>query len=82
MSEMILRDAMSKALREALDQDERVFLMGEDIGAYGGAYAVTKGFLEEYGEERIRDTRSTTGVANAQYGDFPWGPDGTPSGER
>ena len=56
MSEMILRDAMSKALREALDQDERVFLMGEDIGAYGGAYAVTKGFLEEYGEERIRDT--------------------------
>ena len=50
MSEMILRDAMSKALREALDQDDRVFLMGEDIGAYGGAYAVTKGFLEEYGE--------------------------------
>jgi len=56
MSEMILRDAMSKALREALDQDDRVFLMGEDIGAYGGAYAVTKGFLEEYGEERVRDT--------------------------
>ena len=43
-------------LSEALDQDDRVFLMGEDIGAYGGAYAVTKGFLEEYGEERVRDT--------------------------
>lgn len=56
MAELILRDAISKGLREALDQDERVFLMGEDIGAYGGAYAVTRGFLEEYGEERIRDT--------------------------
>ena len=56
MSEMILRDAMSKALRAALDQDDRGCLMGEHIGAYGGAYAVTKGFLEEYGEERVRDT--------------------------
>ena len=56
MAEIILRDAIAKGLREALDQDERVFLMGEDIGAYGGADAVTRGFLEEYGEERIRDT--------------------------
>lgn len=56
MAEMILRDAMAKALREALDTDERAFLMGEDIGAYGGPYAVTRGFLEDYGEERIRDT--------------------------
>ena len=56
MAEIILRDAIAKGLREALDQDERVFLMGEDIRAYGGAYAVTRGFLEEYGEERIRDT--------------------------
>tara|TARA_Y100000588_G_scaffold44365_1_gene42045 strand:- start:1644 stop:2621 length:978 start_codon:yes stop_codon:yes gene_type:complete len=56
VAEIILRDAIAKGLREALDQDERVFLMGEDIGAYGGAYAVTRGFLEEYGEERIRDT--------------------------
>ena len=55
MAEMLLRDAMSKALREALDEDDRSFLMGEDIGAYGGAYAVTKGFLEKYGEERVRD---------------------------
>ena len=47
---------MSKALREALDTDDRTFLMGEDIGAYGGPYAVTRGFLEDYGEERIRDT--------------------------
>ena len=56
MAEMLLRDAMSKALKEALDEDDRSFLMGEDIGAYGGAYAVTRGFLEKYGEERVRDT--------------------------
>ena len=56
MAEMMVREAIARGLREALDRDERVFLMGEDIGAYGGAYAVTKGLLEEYGEERIRDT--------------------------
>ena len=56
MPEMNLRETISKGLREALDDDQRVFLMGEDIGAYTGAYAVTKGFFEEYGPERIRDT--------------------------
>ena len=50
------RDAISLALREALRNDPRVFLMGEDIGAYGGAYAVTKGFLSEFGEDRVKDT--------------------------
>ena len=55
MAEMILREAVAKALREALE-DERVFIMGEDIGAYGGAYAVTRGFLDEYGPDRIMDT--------------------------
>ena len=55
MTEIIVREAIARALREALDQDQRVFLMGEDIGAYGGAYAVTKGFLADYGEERIKD---------------------------
>jgi pyruvate/2-oxoglutarate/acetoin dehydrogenase E1 component len=44
------------ALREALQRDSRVFLMGEDVGRYGGSYAVSKGLLEEFGEERIRDT--------------------------
>ena len=52
---MILREAVAKALREALE-DDRVFIMGEDIGAYGGAYAVTRGFLDEFGPERIMDT--------------------------
>ena len=56
MPEMIIREAMAKALREALDNNKDAFIMGEDVGAYGGAYAVTKGFLEEYGPDRIRDT--------------------------
>lgn len=53
---MTYREACKQALREALLSDPRVFLMGEDIGRYGGCYAVTKGLLEEFGEERIRDT--------------------------
>ena len=55
MAEMIIRDAVAKALREAL-ADERAFIMGEDIGAYGGAYAVTRGFLDEFGPKRVMDT--------------------------
>ena len=50
------REAMREALREALAGDERVFLMGEDIGRYGGCFAVTMNLLEEFGPERIRDT--------------------------
>ena len=56
MPEMMLREAVSRGLREALQDDERVFIMGEDIGSYAGTYVVTKGFLEEFGPERIRDT--------------------------
>jgi len=50
------REAMRAALREALAADPRVFLMGEDVGKYGGSYAVSKGLLEEFGPERVRDT--------------------------
>jgi pyruvate dehydrogenase E1 component beta subunit len=50
------RQALAEALREALQQDSRVFLMGEDVGLYGGTYAVSKGLLEEFGPERVRDT--------------------------
>jgi pyruvate/2-oxoglutarate/acetoin dehydrogenase E1 component len=50
------REAVREALREALAADERVFLMGEDVGRYGGCYAVSKGLLDEFGSERIRDT--------------------------
>lgn len=56
MPEMTYRDAIAQVLREAMRADERVFLMGEDIGAYGGSYVVTRGFLEEFGEKRVRDT--------------------------
>jgi len=50
------REAVRAALREALLKDPRVFLMGEDVGKYGGSYAVSKGLLAEFGPERIRDT--------------------------
>jgi len=50
------REAMREALHDALARDPRVFLMGEDIGKYGGSYAVSKGFLDEFGPDRIRDT--------------------------
>lgn len=50
------REAISQALREELNRDESVFIMGEEVGAYGGSYAVTKGFLEEFGERRVKDT--------------------------
>jgi pyruvate/2-oxoglutarate/acetoin dehydrogenase E1 component len=53
---MTYREAMRAALREALLRDERVFLMGEDVGRYGGCFAVSLGLLEEFGPERIRDT--------------------------
>ena len=49
------REAVRAALREALQRDPRVFLMGEDVGRYGGSYACSKGLLEEFGPERVRD---------------------------
>lgn len=56
MAEITYREALRQALREEMLRDERVFIMGEDIGAYGGSYAVTRGFLEEFGEGRVKDT--------------------------
>ena len=50
------REALREAHRDAMHRDERVFLMGEDVGRYGGCFAVSLGLLEEFGEERIRDT--------------------------
>jgi pyruvate dehydrogenase E1 component subunit beta len=49
------REAMREAIRDALRRDDRVFLMGEDVGRYGGCFAVSLGLLEEFGPERIRD---------------------------
>lgn len=56
MSHTSYREALREALREAMRRDPRVFLMGEDVGRYGGTYAVSKGLLAEFGPERIRDT--------------------------
>ena len=63
------REALKQGLREALQNDERVFLMGEDVGRYGGAFAVSKGFLQEFGEDRIMDTPlSEAGFVGAGIG--------------
>jgi pyruvate/2-oxoglutarate/acetoin dehydrogenase E1 component len=56
VSTMRYREALNAALREELHRDERVLLMGEDIGVFGGAFKVTDGLLEEFGEQRVRDT--------------------------
>ncbi|MBL01160.1 MAG: alpha-ketoacid dehydrogenase subunit beta [Chloroflexi bacterium] len=56
MPEITIREALKTALNEAMEKDERVFIMGEDIGEYGGAYAVTDGFLKKFGPKRIKDT--------------------------
>jgi pyruvate/2-oxoglutarate/acetoin dehydrogenase E1 component len=56
MAKLTYREAVRQAIREAMQKDGRVFLMGEDVGRYGGSYAVSMGLLEEFGPERIRDT--------------------------
>ena len=56
MPKMTLREAISFGLTESLDNDSDVFLMGEDVGKFEGSYAVTKGFLDKYGKDRVRDT--------------------------
>lgn len=53
---MTVREALSTALREEMYRDETVFIMGEEVGVWGGTYAVTRGFYDEFGEERVRDT--------------------------
>jgi len=68
-TEMTYREAVREAIRDALTRDQRVFLMGEDVGRYGGCYAVTKGLLSEFGPERIRDTPlSESGFTGAGIG--------------
>ena len=62
MARITYREAISQALREEMYRDDRVFLMGEEIGTWGGTYAVTRGFLEEFGERRVRDTPIAEGV--------------------
>lgn len=67
--EMTFGDAINAALREEMQRDERVYVMGEDVGLYGGAYAATKGLYKEFGGERVRDTPiSEAGIAGAGVG--------------
>src|SRR5512140_1846408 len=67
--EITYRDAVREAIRDALRRDKNVFLMGEDVGKYGGCYAVSKGLLDEFGPERIRDTPlSEAGFTGAGLG--------------
>lgn len=69
MVKLTYREALKRSLREALQNDENVFLMGEDVGRYGGAFAVTKGLLNEFGPERIMDVPlSESGFVGAGIG--------------
>src|SRR6266566_4472338 len=56
MRTITYRDALREAIREEMQRDERIFILGEDIAGYGGTYAVSKGLFEEFGEKRVRDT--------------------------
>ncbi len=63
------REAIRAAIRDAMHRDDRVFLMGEDVGSYGGCFAVSLGLLEEFGPDRIRDTPlSESGFVGAGIG--------------
>ena len=66
---LTFREAVREGMRDALRRDERVFLMGEDVGRYGGGFGVSLGLLEEFGEDRIRDTPlSESGFVGAGIG--------------
>jgi pyruvate dehydrogenase E1 component beta subunit len=56
MAAITVRQAISDALREEMERDENVFILGEEVGVWGGTYAVTRGFYDQFGEKRVRDT--------------------------
>src|SRR6185503_18786434 len=56
MAKITMREAISQALMEEMDRDPAVFIIGEEVGVWGGTYAVTKGFYDKYGPDRIKDT--------------------------
>ncbi|MBE9472561.1 MAG: alpha-ketoacid dehydrogenase subunit beta [Chloroflexi bacterium] len=69
MRELSYAEAIREALRQEMQRDERVFIIGEDVGVYGGAFGVTLGLVEEFGEERVIDTPiSELGIAGAITG--------------
>ncbi len=62
MPAITMREAISQALWEEMERDERVFILGEEVGVWGGTYAVTKGFYDHFGPRRVRDTPIAEGV--------------------
>jgi pyruvate dehydrogenase E1 component beta subunit len=56
MAKITMREAISQALMEEMERDERVFILGQEVGVWGGTYAVTKGFYDRFGPDRVRDT--------------------------
>lgn len=69
MREITYAEALREALREEMLRDERVFVLGEDIGLFGGIFTVTKGLIDEFGPERVKDTPiSETAIAGAAIG--------------
>ena len=69
MRDVTYAEAVREALREEMLRDEDVFILGEDVGVYGGAFGVTQGLVEEFGEERVRDTPiSEAAIAGAATG--------------
>ncbi len=62
MAIITMREAISQALREEMERDDRVFILGEEVGMWGGTYAVTKGFFDHFGPKRVRDTPIAEGV--------------------
>ena len=69
MSQITYREALRMALQESMREDSTIIVMGEDVGRYGGAYGVTKGMIEEFGEKRILDTPiSEEGIVGSAVG--------------
>src|SRR5512141_1870178 len=69
MARITMREAISQALWEEMERDPKVFIMGEEVGVWGGTYAVTKGFYDHFGAERVRDTPiAEAGIVGAAIG--------------
>src|SRR3990170_3460563 len=62
MPEITIREAISQALWEEMERDSRVIILGEEVGLWGGTYAVTRGFYDHFGPERVKDTPIAEGV--------------------
>jgi pyruvate dehydrogenase E1 component beta subunit len=69
MAKITMREAISQALWEEMERDDRVFILGEEVGVWGGTYAVTRGFYDHFGEKRVRDTPiSESAIVGAAIG--------------